>query len=133
MGVLEPGEDPRLVALGARDLEGDQPVAQAHLLGQEDPRERPAAQLEDEAEPRDLLTDPGRRKPSVDRSMPAWELPNTYREPEPDSESRNPASGGGELAGLDPVGRPAGPVALGPTAWYSAVGPTGKESSGAGR
>ncbi len=69
VGVLEPGQDPRLVPLGPGDLQGDQPVAQQRLLGQEDPPERPPAQLGEEpiaGDPVARLREDGKGSPSVE-------------------------------------------------------------------
>ena len=42
MGVLQPREDLRLVAVGARDLDRDGPTAEVDLFGEIDARERTA-------------------------------------------------------------------------------------------
>ena len=54
MGVLEPREDPGLVTIGPRYLDGHQPAAQADFLGEVDPSECPTTQLENDAKPRQL-------------------------------------------------------------------------------
>ncbi len=58
VGVLKPGEDPGLIPLRARHLEGYQAMPQAQLLRQEDPGERPPAKFQDKTKTRQLLTDP---------------------------------------------------------------------------
>ena len=58
VGVLQSRQHPGLVALRGRQLQGHEAVPQAQLLRQEDPRERSSAKLQDEAKPRNLVTDP---------------------------------------------------------------------------
>ncbi len=44
--VLEPCEDFRLISLGTRDFQGDQPPSQVDLLCEKDVRERTSAKLD---------------------------------------------------------------------------------------
>ncbi len=61
VGVLEPRQGLRLARAAPRDLERHRPIGQLALLGQEDPGERPAAQLLDQQEPGDRLAGFGKR------------------------------------------------------------------------
>ena len=56
VGMLEPRKDLRLVSVGPRHLDGHRPAAQADLLGEVNPRECAAAQLEDDAKAREHVT-----------------------------------------------------------------------------
>ena len=53
--VLEPGQRLRLARAGPRDLQRHRPVGELPLLGEEDPGERPPAQLLDQVEAGDRL------------------------------------------------------------------------------
>src|SRR5262249_47194548 len=52
IGVLEPRQDPRLVAFGPRDLDRDESTTQVELFGQVDPGKRSAAEFLEDAKVR---------------------------------------------------------------------------------
>ena len=56
MSMLEPREDPGLVTIGPRYLDGHQPPAQIDFLGEIDPCECPSSQLHDDAKARQFVS-----------------------------------------------------------------------------
>ena len=56
--MLKAREYLRLVSIGTRHLDGDEPAAQADFLGEINPRECASAQLEDDAKSRQKVTGP---------------------------------------------------------------------------
>ena len=111
--VLEPGQRLRLARAGARDLQGDRPVGQLPLLGEEDPGERAPAQLLDQPEPGDRLARLGERRSAA--RGPCVRVRSCAAEPTRSWMSRTSRSCGGDLGEpglvLGRVGRLAGLLA----------------------
>src|SRR5438309_1836038 len=77
MSVLQPGQNLRLITVGPRHLDGDQPLPQADLLGEVNTRECPSPELQHDAEARQFVPWPRQTvartrptRPAIARGLP---------------------------------------------------------------